>query len=443
MAYVSGQLSLIADEVESGLSYWLYWTSDSLTAVLQNGYVSDAGSKRLSVGDIVDIFSGTVTNFSATSGGSVLGAVTFGPTVGITSRFQSTPQYARAIVSAVSAAGAATLQLVELPAGAFSAQPRNLLDGGDATVNPWQRGTSFSGIVATNTYTADRFFMVAGAASSASMVKTADTSVAGFSQSYVWGRAQSSGSVSAIVVGQALESLDSIRAQGQPVTFSFWARSNTGFAANGLQVNVVAGFGTDQSASALVNNTWTSAQQVVSSLQAISSTMTRYSFTGNVPNSATQLGVLLSYTPTNTTALANETVTMNGLQLEIGGLTPFEHRDVEMELGFCQRYFFQITETTSQSVIAPGVIVGTNSAQFAIATPVQMRAAPTVSVVSTGSFAANIVGTVTTLTGMAAGAASTPNFISVTGGVTAVSGQATLLVCRQPGSGIITASADL
>lgn len=448
MAYQTGNLSKVYDELESGITYWVYPTSDNLAAVLGSGYVSDATFKRVKVGDIVDVFIGTLTNFSAASGGASLGALSFPPTVGVASRFTALPQWVRCIVSAVTAgtttvSGVATLGLADIALASLTVAPRNMLDGGDATTNPFQRGTTVSNIVATNTYTADRFFMVAGAASSAQMVKTADTNVAGFSQSFAWGRAQSSGSVSAITVGQALESIDSIRAQGQAVSFSFWARSNTSFPASGLQVNVVAGSGTDQSASALVNGTWTSAVQVVSALQAITSTMTRYSFVGTVPTTATQLGVLLSYTPTATTALANEGVIMNGLQLETGGVTPFEHRDVEVELALCQRYYFQINEGTSASVVGAGMIAGTNSAQFVMQLPVQMRAAPTVSVVSTGSFAANIVGTLTTLTGMAAGTTHTVNYISVTGGVTAVSGQATLLVSRQPNSGIITATADL
>jgi hypothetical protein len=37
---------------------------------------------------------------------------------------------------------------------------RNAIDGGDFTINPWQRGTAFTGIAATATYTADRFFVV-------------------------------------------------------------------------------------------------------------------------------------------------------------------------------------------------------------------------------------------------------------------------------------------
>jgi hypothetical protein len=449
MSYVKGSLSKVYDELESGISYWLYYTSDSIPTVLGSGYISDATDRRLKLGDVVDVFTGTLTNFAATTGGSSLGAVSFAPTVGVTSRFTSQPTYMRCAVSAVGAAGttpgAATLALVELPMFALTSNPRNLLDGGDATTNPWQRGTSNTGIVATNTYTADRWFMVAGSSSSATMTQTADTTIPGFADSFVWGRGQSSGIASSITVGQAVETLDSIRAQGQPISFSFWARANTGFTTNSspLAVTVAQGFGTDQSASALVNGTWTSQSNVISASQVLTTTMTRYSFQGTVSNTATQLGVLLSYTAGNTTATTAENVIMNGLQLEVGGLTPYEHREIEQELAYCQRYYFQVNEPgTSGTVVAAGMIAGTNTGLFVLQLPVQMRAAPTVSVTN-GSFGGNVIGGYVALTAMAAGSTHTVNYVSVTGALTAVSGQAALLISSSAATGKIKVSADL
>src|SRR5271167_1720135 len=68
---------------------------------------------------------------------------------------------------------------------------RNILDGGDFTVNPWQRaGTALGSAGAlvtpfTNTpiYFPDRWFGACGASGSGNMVQTADTTVAGFSTS--------------------------------------------------------------------------------------------------------------------------------------------------------------------------------------------------------------------------------------------------------------------
>lgn len=322
---------------------------------------------------------------------------------------------------------------------------RNMLDGGDATINPWQRGTATTSIGTTNTYVADRFFMVAGLGSSATMTKTANSSVPGFSQAFLWGRGQSSGTTSTITLGQALETLDSIRAQGQPVTLSFWIAANTGYAGNTtpIAVTVAQGFGTDQSASALVNGTWTTQSNVISATQAITTTPTRYSFTGNVSTSATQLGVLLQFTPSTQTALAAENFFTYGLQLEVGsGASLFEHRDVQVELEICQRYYYQINEGTSPSVVGAGMNATTNGQIIFIPLPVQMRAAPTVGVTA-GSFAFNVGGAVVAASGFAQGTTHTINYISVIGTATGVSGQACLLQSRQPNSGNITATADL
>ena len=447
-SYVPGLgLFKVLDNVGGGVAYWVYITTDNIGAVQASGYVSDATNKRLKVGDIVDVFSGTLTSELASSpAGLKLGAVTFPATQGLSSLFSSQPVYARMICSAVAAAagnapGAGTLALVSPNQLTMAAAPRNLIDGGDASVNPWQRGTSFSNIAGTNTYTADRWFMVAGAGASATMTETANTGIPGFSEAFVWGRANSGSGTSTVYLGQALETLDSIRAQGQPVTLSFWAAANSGINASGspLQVQIVEGFGTNQSASALVNNVWTAQTNVNSSSQVLTSTLTRYAFSGLVSNSATQLGVLFSYLPASSSAVAGETIVMEGIQLEIGAMTPFEHRDIEVELALCQRYFFQASEPASGVIVGAGAFVNTNSGSFVLQLPVQMRAAPTVTV-SQGSFGTTPA--YTALSSFAANTAHTPNYIGVVGKATATSGTGAFLV-GGGGTGYIQASADL
>src|SRR5262249_22779260 len=157
---------------------------------------------------------------------------------------------------------------------------------GDATINPWQRGTSFTGSSATAAqYTADRFFTFQTvSATSATVTKLANTSVAGFTQSFTFGRAQSSGSVSTLYFGQVLESNDSYRLQGQTVSFSFFAAANTGFAAgvsgSVISANVIQGFGTDQSATSGVTGittstgSWSTQSNVVSGTFGLSTSLT-------------------------------------------------------------------------------------------------------------------------------------------------------------------------
>jgi len=328
---------------------------------------------------------------------------------------------------------------------------RNLIDGGDFSINPFQRnipGLATGGVIATPitttpTYFADRFFAV-GATSipptAILMAAVADASVAGFNQSLKISRQAGNASSATINVGQALETLDSLRCQGQTVTLSFWAKAGANYSGGALTVQVIAGGGVNQSAASLIAGTWTSASYVVNAAQALTSAMTRYQFTGVVPPTATQLAVLLSFTPSGT-AGANDSISINGVQLEIGpSASPFEHIDAQVALEICQRYAWAIPEPAAGVVIGAGANTGAASQLFYIATPVQLLKAPTVTVAA-GLFKSNQAGAATATT-ISPGATHTPNAISINGNSAGTAGQATLLQ-GGGGSGWIIASADI
>ena len=225
MAYVSGSLSMLLDEIESGITYWVYYTSDTLAQVGAANYVTDATFKRLALGDIVDVWSGTLTNFSSTTGGQTLGGATFAPTVGVSARFSSVPQWARFIVSAVGAgtttsAGAATLTQIELPSNAQSIAPRNLIQGGDASTNPFQIATGQLAGGSTAKLIADRFAAIGGTSSSWNTQRSANTDIQGFSQAFQWGRSSTDTHTTGLTFGQVMETINSIRCQGLPATMS-------------------------------------------------------------------------------------------------------------------------------------------------------------------------------------------------------------------------------
>jgi hypothetical protein len=418
MAYVPGNLIfLFGGPIEGGWREWLLLTTDSAASVLAPGYITDAAGKGLLVGDVV-----RVVNQSAASIPSLLWTQ----------------------VSALNANGSANLTSVPVSSGL--AFPRNLIDGGDFTVNPWQRGTSFTAIAATATYTADRFFVAGADASvSAKAARVAFSGVAGFSQAFRFGRTANASSLSAITAGQVLESADSIRAQGQPVTLSFWAASEANFSAasNLLGVTVVQGNGSDQSAASALAGTWTAQTNAVSSTQALTATMTRYSFTGTVSSATTQLAVLLSYTPVGSAGAA-DSVLIEGVQLEVGpAASAFEHRDVEVELALCQRYAFVINEPASGVAIAPAVSTASNKFAITIPLPTPMRAAPTVTVAN-GSFGfqfANAYLAGTSLTATASAAQHTSVALGLSQLATAASNNAAVFV-GGGGVGSIIANAD-
>lgn len=327
------------------------------------------------------------------------------------------------------------------PLGDPPANFRNIVDGGDFTTNPFQRGTSQAADIAnTLTYGPDRFAFKGGASSTINWSKVADTTVPGFSQSLKWQRKAANADVAAFNMCHVLETVDSIRAQGEQITFSFWARQGANYSGGALTVQVEQGAGTDQSANNLLGAAWTNQAHIINTTQVLTTSMTRYQFTGTVTALATQLGFILQWTPTGT-AGADDSIVINGIQLEIGGYaTPFEHRDVEVELALCQRYYFRINEPASTVIVGAGMITATNTEAIFIPLPVQMRAAPTVTV-SAGSFKFNIAGTATAVAGFAAGTTHTPNYISVVGTTTGTSGQGTLLQ-GGGGAGFVDASAD-
>ena len=351
---------------------------------------------------------------------------------------------------------------------------RDLLDGSDFTVNPWQRGTTFTGITNTLTYTADRFFAVGASGSSISVSQQAITAgtLPGFGNSLQFGRASSNTDVNAIKLGQVIETGDAIRAQGQPLCFSFYALpgGNWSAANSALTVSVYSGTGTNQSAASLIAGTWTNQTTLYSGPVQISNTAwgprfviggTAGSVTSNItggltgapaasgainpamtmPSNATQLGIVLSYTPTGT-AGTNDWIQLAGLQLEAGNFpSQFEHLDVQLELEIAQRYFYSINEPASGVIAAiGGATAAANNQNFILFTPVQMMKAPTVTV-SAGSWKVAAGTTAAAATGFAAGATHTVNQITVVTTLTQTAGQAAHLQ-GGGGSGYIYASAD-
>ena len=329
--------------------------------------------------------------------------------------------------------------------------PRNLLDGGDFTTNPFQRnisglasgGVLSSAIANTPTYFADRWFAAGGASSAILMAVVADTSLPGFSQALQVYRQSGTSNAAQIYFGQVLETLDTVKLQGQPVTFSFWAKALSGFTSPAYEVlvQIVYGTGTNQTAAQLISASWTNQANLVNQVQSLTTGMTRYQFTATLPNTATQLAVLISFVPVGT-ASSGDGFQVQGLQLEANTIASnFEHRDIELEYGLAQRYAFVIPEPGTGVVVAEGGNnIAANSQVYLIDMPTLMRAAPTVTVAA-GSFKMCLGAAAAAATGFAAGSTHIPSAITlVTTGTQAAGGSCQLQ--GGGGSGYIIASAD-
>jgi len=234
----------------------------------------------------------------------------------------------------------------------------NLLIGGDFSTNPWQRGTTFTGIATTNTYTADRWFGYAGTGAAMTVSQSTGIGLAGFTKAARVQRPGANTNTTAHRIAQIVESANTVPMQGQACSLSFYARAGADFSAAGsaLSIIVQTGTGTDEGNAALVSG-WTGAASPLSTTQALTTTWARYTFSVPVGGTATELAVIFGFTPTGTAA-TNDWFEVTGVQLEISPLaSSFERRLIGQELTLCQRYF----ETNYGNGVVPGSAVAINS----------------------------------------------------------------------------------
>lgn len=112
MAYITNNLSLLSQSIEGGRKRWQYITTDSIATVIGAGYFSDADKKRLAIGDIIEVFTGTLQTTGVTEAAAV-----FPATVGVGSDFLTFPVHAILMVATISS-GAATAKGATLLIGA-------------------------------------------------------------------------------------------------------------------------------------------------------------------------------------------------------------------------------------------------------------------------------------------------------------------------------------
>lgn len=270
---------------------------------------------------------------------------------------------------------------------------RNSIVGGDFGTNPWQRGTSFTSITNTLTYTADRFWALGGASSSISVSQVTSAQQVGFSGSLQFGRAAANADTTAIKLGYVMADNDPVQMQGQPFVLSFYAKAGANFSAASSVLGVTVGTGTAANGSAanFAAGTWTGYAGVtlIGSTGATATGVTlttgwqRFSLAGFIPAAALQVGVSFQYTPVGTAGSA-DWFQITGVQLETvpqGGVnpTPFERLPQGTVLAMCQRYYQQVNEGAAS--VATGFVgpaYTTSLANVQLSLPVTMRVAPTV-----------------------------------------------------------------
>ena len=257
---------------------------------------------------------------------------------------------------------------------------RNFIINGGMDI--WQRGTSFSlAASAPTTYLADRWCATTAAnqTTTVSRQATGDTTNLPFLQ-YALRYQRNSGSTGTAgnYLSCSLETVNSIPLAGRTVTFSFYARAGANYSptSSALGFGVYYGTGTDQN----FQGTYTGITAVATSTATLTTTWQRFTVTGTVASSATELAVYFLYTPTGT-ASTNDYYEITGVQLEVGSVaTQFSKAggNIAGELAACQRYYWRTSTTQNYPFIALGGAASTTAYNGWCIFPAPMRIVPTV-----------------------------------------------------------------
>jgi len=243
----------------------------------------------------------------------------------------------------------------------------------------WQRGTSGTLGGTGTTYTADRWATYTASNGTISRQVTNDTTNLPFIQ-YCARVQRNSGETATGTVGvfQSFESINSIPLAGKTVTISFYARKGANFSATSdlLSGFIISGTGTDQN---LASTGFTGQTTVATSNATLTTTWQRFTATGTVATTATQIGLRFSYASTGT-AGANDYFEVTGVQVELGSVVSAFRTNggtIQGELAACQRYYFRMGGLTGYTMLGQGVASSTARANAQVMLPVTMRVLPT------------------------------------------------------------------
>jgi hypothetical protein len=250
----------------------------------------------------------------------------------------------------------------------------------------WQRGTSIAIGAAANGYTADRWQVITGASAAHTISRQATGDTTNLPSIQYCARVQrNSGQTGATqhAIYQSFESSNSIQYAGKTVTLSFYARRGANFSptSNTLNFALYGGTGTDQN---IAVGGYTGSTAIASSTGALTTTWTRYTVSGTVGATITELTPYFYWTTTGT-AGTNDDFEITGVQLELGATaTTFSRAGgtIQGELAACQRYYWRGGATNGITASAYalhgfGKILSTSLGYGYVALPVTMRVTAT------------------------------------------------------------------
>ena len=271
--------------------------------------------------------------------------------------------------------------------GSQAAGKNAIINGG---MDIWQRGTSFT---STNSgganYGADRWNIYNARSGTTYSRQTA--SLDGFQYSMRVQRDSGNTATGDLYLSYMLESADSYRFAGKQATLSFWAKAGANYSAasSALTTQLRTGTGTDQ-------NIWvgyTGSSTIASSAKTLTTSWQRFSITGSIGSTTTEMALLFAFTPVGT-AGANDWFEITGVQLELGDVPTSFLRPggtIQGELDACRRYY----QKSYNQGVTPGVLssagiefaqgytaLANQSPYKSVALRPPMRTAPTVTIYS-------------------------------------------------------------
>jgi hypothetical protein len=341
--------------------------------------------------------------------------------------------------------------------GNFSGTPRNYLDNGAMAVQ--QRGTGIA-TCGTNTaptmtaYGADRWSCdvnVAVGAGRTQLATSTPTPPQGFPA--VLKVYRTSGALTQPVCAiQEIPTVRSTYLAGKTVTLSFTAAALAGLNAdngNLMTASIITGTGTDQglgtlTASPAITPAWTGIAFAVNQQPVqLTTAFARYQITVTLATTVTELGVELCFTPTATGAGTTDGFAFTGAQLEVAAsASAFEFQPYQLELAIAQTYYQRFAELAAAYPLngyCEALTANTNGCTLALAQT--MRATPTITITTAGTFKVNIANTLTTIATPTAALCGL-NACAITAANTNTAGQVEQLTGAAGGTGVWEVSAD-
>jgi hypothetical protein len=203
----------------------------------------------------------------------------------------------------------------------------------------WQRGTSF--VPTTTAYGPDRWQIYRNTTNCTVSRQSPGSTLSQFQYCGRMQRDSGTTQVNSSSFAMTLETSESLKFSGQTATWSFYARAGANFSGSSvsaLRLYFAYGTGTDQN---VVTGFTGNVYLINAQVQALTTSWVKYSFTINIPSTATELGWEINALWSGTAGAA-DFFEVTGVQLEIGSVaTPFARAggSIGGELALCQRYY--------------------------------------------------------------------------------------------------------